>query len=94
MDKRCAVEITQVANGFVVYPALRDQNECRMIASAMVFDTTARLGDWLAVHFAREDDARRQQAMAEEQERLAQAMRAIDDSNGGYSASWLKGGER
>lgn len=91
MDKRCAVEITQVANGFMVIRAGADIQELETLQSVMVFDTVARLADWLAVHFAREDDARRQQAMADEQERLARAMRAVDGSKGGYSASWVKG---
>lgn len=70
MDKRCAVEITQVANGFVVYPAFRDKTTGSLLQSAMVFDTVVRLADWLAVHFAREE----QTISAEEVERARRAM--------------------
>jgi len=96
MDKRCAVEITQVANGFIVLPARRDLNCAVSNEPAMVFDSTERLADWLAVHFAREEQTmnRPQQLMAEERERLAKAIGGTDGSKGGYSASWVEGRSR
>ena len=55
MDPNSSIEIQRVGNGFIVRPGYdivqRDRGIMYQTSDQMVFETLARLTDWLGLHF-------------------------------------------
>jgi hypothetical protein len=54
--KNSAVEVYQVANGFLVkLPHMMMRGDCQPIEASMVFQSFAALAAWMAQHFSHRD---------------------------------------